>query len=55
MRVLLEYQQNFAGVALAIIVIDTPSNDIDVLRSFMPAVRKAIEKAKPGAITHVGG
>jgi hypothetical protein len=51
----LEYQQNFAGVALAVIVIDTPSNDIDVLRPLMPAVREAIEKAKPGTITHVGG
>lgn len=51
----LEYQQNFAGVALAVIVVDIPSNDIDVLRPFMPAVREAIEKAKPGTITHVGG
>ena len=51
----LEYQQNFAGAALAVIVIDAPSNDIDVLRPFMPAVREAVKTAKPGTITHVGG
>src|SRR5947207_234917 len=51
----LEYQQNFADVALAVIVIDSPSNDIDVLRPFMPGVREALKKAKPGTITHVGG
>src|SRR3984893_4714630 len=39
----LEYQQNFAGVALAVIVIHAPSNDVAVLRPLMPA---ALARAK---------
>src|SRR3990172_4214747 len=37
----LEYQQNFSGLALAVIVMDAPSNDIVVLRPLMPAVLEA--------------
>jgi predicted nuclease of predicted toxin-antitoxin system len=49
----LEYQQNFAGVALAIIVIHAPSNDVAVLRPLMPAVLAAISESKPGMVTHI--
>jgi hypothetical protein len=34
----LEYQQNFAGAVLAIIVVHAPNNDFAVLRPVMPAV-----------------
>ena len=49
----LEYQQNFAGLAIAVVVIDAPSNDIDVLRPLMPKVRDALPKAQPGVVIHV--
>ena len=49
----LEYQQNFAGVRLAVIVMHAPSNDVTVLRPLMPAVLAAIPKAKPGMVTHI--
>jgi hypothetical protein len=49
----LEYQQNFAGLALAIIIIHATSNDVALLRPLMPAVLAAIPKAKPGVLTHV--
>lgn len=49
----LEYQQNFSGLALAVIVLDAPSNDIVVLRPLMPAVLEAIPKARPGVVMHV--
>jgi len=49
----LEYQQNFADVALAVIVVHAPSNDIDVLRPLMPAVLAAMSEAKPGMVTHI--
>jgi len=49
----LEYQQNFSGLTIAVVVIDAPSNDIDVLRPLMGKVRDAIPKAKPGAVIHV--
>ena len=50
----LEYQQSFAGLSLAVIVIHAPSNDIAVLRPLMPAVVAAIAQIKPGVVTHVG-
>lgn len=49
----LEYQQNFAGLALAVIVIHAPSNDIAVLRPLMPAVLAAIPNARIGAATRL--
>jgi|SRR6185312_3160786 hypothetical protein len=50
----LEYQQNFEGLALAVIVIHAPSNDITVLRPLMPAVVAVIPQARSGIVTHVG-
>ena len=50
----LEYQQNFEGLSLAVIVIDAGTNDIAVLRLLMPAVLAAISQARPGVVTHVG-
>jgi hypothetical protein len=49
----LEYQQNFAGVRLAVIVVHAPSNDVGVLRPLMPAALAAIAAAKPGMVTHI--
>jgi hypothetical protein len=49
----LEYQQNFSGLTIAVIVVDAPSNDIEVLRPLMLKVREALPKAKPGGVTHV--
>jgi hypothetical protein len=49
----LEYQQNFAGLTLAVIVVHAPSNDVDVLRPLMPAVLAAISEIKPGMVTHI--
>src|SRR6266568_2145894 len=51
----LEYQQNFAGLALAVIVVHAPSNDVSVLRPLMPAVLAAISETKPGKVTHIHG
>jgi predicted nuclease of predicted toxin-antitoxin system len=51
----LEYQQNFTGVSIAVIVIQAQSNDIDALRPLMPAVLAAISQATPGVVTHVHG
>lgn len=49
----LEYQQNFAEVELAVIVVHAPSNDIAVLRPLMPTVLAVMLQAKPGAVTHI--
>lgn len=49
----LEYQQNFSGLTIAVIVVDASSNDIEVLRPLMPKVREALQRATPGIVTHV--
>ena len=51
----LEYQQNFTGVSIAVILIHAKSNDVDLLRPLMPAVLAAMSGAKPGVVTHVHG
>jgi predicted nuclease of predicted toxin-antitoxin system len=51
----LEYQQNFAGLAVAVIVVHASSNDIAALRPLMPAVLAAIPKSKPGTVTYIQG
>jgi hypothetical protein len=51
----LEYQQSFAGVPIAVLVVDVPSNDIADIRPLMPAVLKALPNVKPGTVTHVHG
>lgn len=51
----MEYQQDFSGLAIAVIVVHAPSNDIDVLRPLMPAVLAVIPETKPGQATHVRG
>ncbi|MBI2959695.1 MAG: DUF5615 family PIN-like protein [Betaproteobacteria bacterium] len=51
----LEYQQNFSGLKIAVVLIEAPSNDVAVLRPLMPEVREAISKAQPGVVTRVRG
>jgi hypothetical protein len=51
----LEYQQSFAGLALAVIVVHAPSNDVAVLRPLVPAVLAAMSGARPGTVTHIHG
>ena len=50
-----EYQQNFSSLTVAVLVVDAPNNDIDVLRPLMPKVLKAVPNAKPGVVRHVHG
>jgi hypothetical protein len=51
----LEYRQNFAGLALAVIIVHASSNDISMLRPLMPAVLAAISGTEPGMVTHIHG
>jgi Domain of unknown function (DUF5615) len=51
----LEYQQNFAGVAVAVIVVHAPSNDVAVLQPLMSAVLAVLPETKPGKVTHIRG
>jgi hypothetical protein len=49
----LEYQQNFAGAVLAIVLVHAASNDVAVLRPLMPAVLAALPGVRPGTVTHI--
>jgi len=49
----LEYQQNFLGAEIAVIVVHAPSNDIVVLQPLMPQVLEAIPTAPRGKVTNV--
>ena len=49
----LEYQQDFSGLKIAVVVIEAPSSDAAVLRRLMAEVREAISKAQPGVVTRV--
>ena len=49
----LEYQQNFSGLAIAVIVLHAPSNDVAVLRPRMRQVLDALPGAKRGVITNL--
>ena len=49
----LEYQQNFSGLALAVIVVHALSNDVVVLRPLMRAVLEAIPESQSGKVTHI--
>jgi hypothetical protein len=51
----LEYQQSFAELALAVIVVHAPSNDVAALRPLMPTVLAVMPQAKPGTVTHING
>ncbi len=51
----LEYQQNFSGLTLAVVVMEAESNDIAVLHPLMPAVRDALPRALPGKVIRVHG
>src|SRR6202041_2249042 len=48
------YQQNIAALKLAIIVLEAESNDMNVLRPLIMRLRKAIKRAKPGAVVRIG-
>ena|SRR5439155_18660481 len=51
----LEYQQSFADLALAVIVVHAASNDVAVLRPLMTAVLAALPESRPGMVTHIHG
>jgi predicted nuclease of predicted toxin-antitoxin system len=50
----LEYQQNFLGAAVAVIVMHAPSNDVVALQPLMSKVMQAIPAAPRGKVTNIG-
>ena len=48
-----EYQQNLAGLDLAIIVMVAPTNDVEDLRLLMPRVRETLSSVSPGILVKI--
>jgi len=48
------YQQDFAELDVALVIVRAPSNDINDLRPRMPEVLRVLEAIQPGQIGHVG-
>ena len=47
------YQQNLAGLPLALIIVKAPSNDIKDLRPNMPKVLQVLTTIQPGQVVQV--
>ena len=49
----LEYRQNVAALTIAIVVLVAASNRLDAYQPIASKIRKAIERARPGAVAKV--
>ena len=50
----LQYQQDTSALPIAVVVLTAFSNDVNVLRPMMPAVREALTTIRPGRIYRFG-
>ena len=50
----LEYQQNIADLAIAVVVLLAVNNRIETLRSLVPEVLKVLATIRPGELVRVG-
>ena len=51
----IEYQHNFSGLKIGVVVMLAASNDVDDLRPLLPAGEEALARLRPGEIMRVGG
>jgi hypothetical protein len=51
----LSFQQNLAPLAIAVIVLQAPTNRLADLKVLVPGLLAAIASARPGPVTIVGG
>lgn len=49
----LEYQQHIVGFDIAVLVLVSPSNNIDDLRPLMPRARTILSDLRPGLVVRV--
>ena len=47
------YEQNLAGITLALVIIVAPSNDINDLRPRMPDVLRTLATIQPGQVVRI--
>jgi len=51
----LRFQQNVSGFAIAVVVLEARSNDIEDLRPLVPRVRALLAELRPGQVIRVSG
>ena len=49
----MEYQQNFHGAGIAVVVMHAPTNDIADLEPLLPAVLRALPTVRRGEVTNI--
>jgi hypothetical protein len=49
----LRFQQNLSGFAIAVVVLEAASNDIEDLRPLIPRVRALLPDLRPGQVVRV--
>ncbi|HEY4231834.1 MAG TPA: DUF5615 family PIN-like protein [Lacipirellulaceae bacterium] len=49
----LEYEQDLAGLPIAVIVLLAPTNTIESLRPLLPQLEKALNEIKPGQLRKI--
>ena len=51
----LRFQQNISGFAIAVVVLEARSNDIEDLRPLVPRIRAPLAELLPGQVIRVSG
>jgi hypothetical protein len=49
----IEFQQNLRSAAIAVVVVAVGSNDINVLRTFVPKILESLNAVRPGELRRV--
>jgi hypothetical protein len=48
-----EYEQNLTQLPLAVVILHTPSNDIEDIRPVLPALLQTLTALRPNEVTHI--
>jgi hypothetical protein len=49
----IEFEQNLRSAAIAVVVVAVGSNDINVLRTFVPQILESLNAVRPGELRRV--
>src|SRR5690242_19775633 len=50
----IQYQQNMTSMTISIVVLISPSNDLEDLRPLLPALQRALDTLQPGQVIRLG-
>ena len=49
----IHHQQNLTALPIAVLIIESPSNDLDDLQQFIPDLLNVLRTLTPRAVTHI--